>query len=361
MPPEATSDRGSRGPAPGRPTRRRIVGRIVLLAATAVTLYLLLPSLVQVLGSWRNLEDIEPLWFVAMLAAESGSFACVWVLFRLAIRDAGWFVIVTSQLASNAVSRIVPGGAATGGAVQYRMLSVAGADPTAAASALTAVSLITTATVFAMPVFALPAIVLGTPVNEGLAQAAWLGAIAFALMFTLGLVLLRADRPVRLVGRMIERVLARVRRNGPPSGDLPVRLVDERNRIRSALGEGWVRAVAASVGKWGLDYLALLAALTAVGARPNPSLALLAFTAAAVLSMVPITPGGLGFVEAGLTATLALAGVSPGDAAVATLAYRLVSYWLPLPAGLVAYGVFAHRYHLRGRARRLVDVETLEP
>ena len=56
-----------------------------------------------------------------------------------------------------------------------------------------------------------------------------------------------------------------------------------------------------------------------------------------------MTPGGLGVVEAGLTATLALAGVSGGDAAVATLAYRLVSYWLMLPAGLVAWLVHRRR------------------
>jgi uncharacterized protein (TIRG00374 family) len=60
-----------------------------------------------------------------------------------------------------------------------------------------------------------------------------------------------------------------------------------------------------------------------------------------------VTPGGLGFVEAGLTGLLALAGVSPGDAAVATLAYRLVSYWLPLPAGAIA--ALLHRRELRAR------------
>ena len=54
-----------------------------------------------------------------------------------------------------------------------------------------------------------------------------------------------------------------------------------------------------------------------------------------MLAQVPATPGGLGFVEAGLTATLALAGVSGGDAVLATLSYRLFTYWLPLPLGLV--------------------------
>ncbi len=71
---------------------------------------------------------------------------------------------------------------------------------------------------------------------------------------------------------------------------------------------------------------------------------MLAYTAAELLALVPFTPGGLGFVEAGLVATLALAGVPPRDAVVATFAYRLVSFWLPIPAGGVAYGLFRRRY-----------------
>ena len=66
---------------------------------------------------------------------------------------------------------------------------------------------------------------------------------------------------------------------------------------------------------------------------------LLAFCAARALANIPITPGGLGFVEAGLTTMLALAGVDPGDAVLATFAYRLFSYWLPLPFGLVGLAI----------------------
>ena len=41
-----------------------------------------------------------------------------------------------------------------------------------------------------------------------------------------------------------------------------------------------------------------------------------------------------------MVGSLTLAGLSGGQAAVATLAYRLVSYWLLLPAGLVAWLLF---------------------
>jgi uncharacterized protein (TIRG00374 family) len=83
------------------------------------------------------------------------------------------------------------------------------------------------------------------------------------------------------------------------------------------------------------DYGTLLAALAAIGSHPRPGLVLLAFCGAQVLAQIPVTPGGLGFVEAGLTAMLVLAGVSAGDAVLATFAYRLFQYWLPLPFGLL--------------------------
>jgi uncharacterized protein (TIRG00374 family) len=106
------------------------------------------------------------------------------------------------------------------------------------------------------------------------------------------------------------------------------------------------QALIASVLRWLLEYCALLLALAAVGAEPRPSLVLLAFTGSQLLALIPVTPGGLGFVEAGLAGLLVLADVSPADAALVTLAYRLVSYWLPLPAGGVA--VLLHR---RARVR----------
>ena len=75
---------------------------------------------------------------------------------------------------------------------------------------------------------------------------------------------------------------------------------------------------------------------------------LLAFCAAQVLAQIPLTPGGLGFVEAGLTATLTLAGVPAGTPVVATFAYRLFAYWLQMPLGLVGLGAAARA----GRASR---------
>jgi uncharacterized protein (TIRG00374 family) len=97
-------------------------------------------------------------------------------------------------------------------------------------------------------------------------------------------------------------------------------------------------------GKLGFDYLCLLAALRATGSQPRPWLVLLAFSAAGVIALLPVTPGGLGVVEASLSALLVLAGVNPSKAVVATLTYRLAQYWLPIVGGAVAYALFRRRY-----------------
>ena len=95
-------------------------------------------------------------------------------------------------------------------------------------------------------------------------------------------------------------------------------------------------------------------ALAAVGAEPRASVVLLAYVVAAFLGMIPITPGGLGFVELGLVGTLGLAGIGTEQAVLATLVYRLASYWLPIPTGAVAYFLHGRRYgtHAPRRARR---------
>ncbi|MCB0991446.1 MAG: flippase-like domain-containing protein [Acidimicrobiales bacterium] len=316
-------------------------GRVMMLIVSAIALYLVAPSLTEVMQAWPRLSNIAPGWFALMLGAQIISFAAVWYLQRLAFRDAGWFELITSQLASNAFSRVVPGGAAAGGALQFRMLQVAGNDPAAAAAALTAMSLMTTASLFVLPVLSIPAIWAGMPVPNSIAKAAWIGAGLFVALGIVTVVLARSSRLLRLAGRTIERIHP----SKPGTVALPERLVAERDAVLSSIGRRWPQAAAASVAKWLFDFYALLAALVAVGDEHRVSLVLLAYVAGAVLTMVPITPGGLGFVEAGLTAALIASGVSPGRAVLATLAYRLVSYWLPILAGLGAYVWFRIHFH----------------
>jgi uncharacterized membrane protein YbhN (UPF0104 family) len=321
-----------------------LIRRLVLLGVTGVSLYIVFPTLLEVVGSAPQLRDIEPGWFAAMALLQAGSVACMVLLQCIAFRVRTWLPVLTSQLAGAAFGRVVPGGAAAAATMQFGMLVRAGVPSASVASGLTAASLLTFSGLLGMPLLALPGVIAGTVVPPGLARVLWLGLGLFVLLGGAGAALLSHERAVRLVGRALQRARNRVLRRRPPAADLPDRLADERRLILTVLGDRWWEAALATVGKWVLDFLTLVAALAAVGARPTPSLILLAYCASQLLGQIPITPGGLGFVEAGLTGTLALAGVSAQDAVLATLLYRLFAYWLYLPAGMSAALVHARRF-----------------
>ncbi len=320
--------------------RRRLVQAGAWVTVTGISLYLVAPSLLDVLGSWRQVRRFEPLWLLAMLALQSAAFGCLWFLQRLALRPVALAPVITSQLAGNALAKIAPGGGALGAALQYRMLVQAGVGREKAIGGLTVVNVLTFAMVLALPVLSLPTLLRGG-VDQNLVEVALIGIAVFLVLAAVGAVMLAGDGLLRWVGATVQRVRNRLRRGAPPVTGLPARLLRERDRIRATFGPRWKRALGSTVGRWAFDFGTLLAALAAVSAAPKPGLVLLAFCAAQVLAQIPLTPGGLGFVEAGLTGMLTLAGVAPADAVLATFAYRLFSYWLPLPLGLV--GALGHR------------------
>ena len=314
-----------------------------------VSLYLLLPSLLAVFGSWRSLSHLDWPFAILALACEVTSWVCLWAVDRIALHTRAWFPVAAAQLTGTAVGRIVPGGGATATATATAMLRSAGiAEPDEAVAAYGVAAVLQMATTFALPVLALPAILGGAAINHSLETAAYLGIAVFGRRR--GGAAFASDAPLNVVGRAIQSLLnATVRRHRPVTG-LPQRLLGDRDSVRAAVGAKWKTVVWAAAGKTAFDDFALLAAVRAVGADPHPSLVLLAYTAAELLALVPFTPGGLGFVEAGLVGALTLAGVPSGDALAATLLYRVVAYWLPLPAGGTAYLLFRHRYGARNPA-----------
>jgi len=318
--------------------------RVLMLLVTGVAFYLVLPGLIAMFGSLPQLEGVFPAWFAPILVLEAAAFWCMWALMRIALHTDAWFDVACAQLTGNALSRALPGGAATGGTTMYQMLTRSGFDGATTSTALTAVGLLSTATLFVLPVLALPAMLFGLAVSSELLQGAILGGVLGIFLLTGASILLVSDRVVRALGRALDWLVQHVLRRPRPDPSLAQKLVESRDFVRTALAESWKRAVPAALGNQLFDFLALYVSLLAVGPRVDPVLVLLAFVAGSALAMIPITPGGLGFVEAGLTGVLTLAGVTAEHAVLAVLLYRLFSYWLPLPAGLVASILF-RRHH----------------
>lgn len=324
------------------------VGKRVLgLVAAGVGLYIVWPSLVEIFSAWPRLMTLDPWWLLGMFVCEALSFALLWLLLELALHTNRTLLVASTQLSSNAFGRVMPGGGAAAAALQYKLLVQEGLDRSSVAAGLAATQLISTAVVAAMPILSLPAILGGATVNHQLLVTALVGIATFALILAGTAVLFASDRAVAAVGRAAQWLRNRIVRRREPLRVLPERLVAQRRTMIETLGHRWGLALTAAGGRSLLDFLALLCALSAVGTKARPGLVILAYVAASLLGMIPITPGGLGFVEAGLSSTLVLAGVGAADAVLATLAYRLASYWLPLIAGAFAYGGYRASFGAR--------------
>jgi uncharacterized membrane protein YbhN (UPF0104 family) len=84
-------------------------------------------------------------------------------------------------------------------------------------------------------------------------------------------------------------------------------------------------------------YILCLAACVAAFGRSVPiaSIAVVYLTGSVIGGIFP-TPGGLGAVEIALTSGLNLAGLPTAAAGSAVLLFRLITFWLPVPAGWIA-------------------------
>lgn len=88
-------------------------------------------------------------------------------------------------------------------------------------------------------------------------------------------------------------------------------------------------------GNFALDAVTLWVCLAAVGAPTPAGDAVAAFLVGSVVRTVGFVPGGLGTFEAAAAATLVALGMDMEPALAAVLLFRGLSYWLPMPVGLV--------------------------
>src|SRR5262249_21148382 len=164
-----------------------------------------------------------------------------------------------------------------------------------------AASVIVFGTLLLLNILGLPLLVLGVAVPAKLQAAAWVSAVLLLGIVLFGALAVRGDRLLAAVGRAAHWSVNKLRRRSQPLHDLPRRLLDQRTAVVRVVGRNWWQALLAAAGKWVFDYLTLVFALAAVGAHPSAALVLVAYSAISLLGQLPITPGGLGVVEAGLT------------------------------------------------------------
>jgi len=316
---------------------RRMALRVLVMA---LAVNLLLPRLA---GLRETVDTIVRLgWWLPplVIVLETASLACYAEVVRSVLATEG--VACTRGLARLAVlvsaawGKILPGGtiAALPAAARIcqrgcvdRAVATAAFVASGAVSSLVLAALLPVAAAFALLARQGGAVALGVVgVAAGtmvLSALAWTGLRDPDLGPRLGGFLRRLGRGRR--ARMwlhIDEVAAGVERAAVALHEV----------VRSARGVG--RAAALAAASWLFDF-AVMAGIALAGTRGAPLAGLgLAYVVGQLTAAVPLTPGGLGVVEAAMTAALAAQGVPAGQAAAVVIAWRLVSHWLPITVGL---------------------------
>ncbi|WP_328468319.1 YbhN family protein [Actinoplanes sp. NBC_00393] len=126
-----------------------------------------------------------------------------------------------------------------------------------------------------------------------------------------------------------------------------IRQAVEAARAVTAGDRAW--AIGYAVLNWLLDLICLVAVAQACGVPLSWSRTATIYLGVQLVRQVPLTPGGIGLIEAGLLAGLLAAGTPETAAAAVVLGYRLLSFWLVIPIGGAAYLGLGRRNSRRRR------------
>jgi uncharacterized protein (TIRG00374 family) len=311
------------------------VGRLLVLAL--VVEYLVVPQLAGPRKVAHLVTEVNPVLLLAGVALEAGALLCYAQLTRTVLpaqRSLSLFTVMRIQMTTLSISHCAPGGSATGTALGYRLMTQAGVAPSDAGFAL-ATQGIGSAVVLNVVLWV--ALIISIPVWGFSAVYLAAALVGVVLLGGSTLLLLLFTRSEERVGSALERWTARIpfvdgRAMRASFGRVADRLRQfEHQRGLLMRSGGWACA------NWVLDAASLAVFVGAFGHWVNPDGLLVAFGLANVLAVLPITPGGLGVVEATLTSLLVGFGTPRGAATLGVIGYRLVNFWLPIPLGGLSY------------------------
>jgi uncharacterized protein (TIRG00374 family) len=308
---------------------------LVIIAVLALE-YIVVPALNGASKNLDLLSRLQPGWVVGAVFAEAASLAAYAMLVGSVLPGSPirFWRLQRIVLATTAVGHVVPAGGAGSAGVGYRLLTESGVSGADAGFAWGTASLGSAVVLNALLWVALLVSIPMAGFHPIYVVAALLGLLlisaAILIVFALTRGEQRAVRIVRAVGRRIPRVGAD--RMEALVHDLTNALVDlakDPRLLRNATG--WAAA------NWLLDAAALWCFLAALGRYVEPFELFAAYGIANLLAAIPVTPGGLGVVDATAPALLVSFGVPGHVATLGVLGWRLVNYWLPIPTGAIAY------------------------
>ena len=327
---------------PGPPARRRPrIPRSVRVTVSIVLLvfvveYLVLPEVASARRSLNLLGQVNVGWLVLGVALEVAALVAYAQLTQTVLSPGapGRFRLLRINMSSLAVSHILPGGTAPGTAVAYRLLGESGVSGSTAAFGLATQGVGSAVVLNAIFWLALLISIPLTGYNPLYGFAAIAGVILLALFAGTVLLLTRGKHAA---ADTLHHLAERVPLVNPDTVSSLVQKVADRLQILLRDRQLLRHALSWAAANWLLDAASLWVFVLAFGHVVLPIDLLVAYGLANVLAVIPITPGGLGVVEGVLIPTLAGFGVPRAIAILGVLSWRLVNFWLPIPAGGISY------------------------
>jgi len=205
-----------------------------------------------------------------------------------------------------------------------------------------------------LPVVALALLVVQGKAGAALVTVAAVGLTTLVAAIVIFMLMLKSTRVAHRVGTAMGNFISYFRRlfNKPPLswGDEAVRF---RAETIDLLRTRWLGLTAATIVSHVSLYLVLLLALRHMGvsdAEVSWTESLGAFSLIRLVTALPITPGGLGLVELGLTAGLVVAGGEESAVVAAVLVFRFLTLIVQIPIGVVSYLLWRTRPSWLGHA-----------
>jgi uncharacterized protein (TIRG00374 family) len=338
-----------------RRPRRRLLRKVILatlsVGIVVATFAYFLPTIADYGAVWEIVKDLSWAQIGALIGAtvlNLVTFAPPWMI---TMRGLSFLRAMQMTQASTALSIVLPGGAAVGAAGSIGMLRAWGFRASEIARAVTLTSLWNQLLNLLFPIVAVFLLTITGNQTAALATAAFIGVAVLGVVVGLFVLVLVSNRLANDVGDAIARLtnwaLLKIRR-GPVSWG-----GESFSRFRRDAGDFLERrwhvltlaALAGSLTVFGV-LLVSLRVMGVSGAQVSVVEAFAAWALVRIIASIPITPGGVGVVELGLTGTLVGFGGHNARVVAAVLVYRFLTVVPTLVLGLL--GAFTWR---RGQRR----------
>lgn len=327
-------------PPPLRPARIppltvHVLRYLILIVMAGFGLYLLLPQIAGLEESFRTVEGLPPGLVILAALMQIGNYGGTGLMmYALAELVDSRIAIARGTIIAVAAASVglVAGGTVGNTAITYRWVRGSGVRRLGAALCAT------------IPLFLIHLMLLFVSV-VGLVSLFFIGELTvievsgFALVLVIllliiGIVLFGMARPGSLKMRAMPWVALYHKRRHQPFDPRDVDdFVDQMVNTGLVLRKGWHGPAAGAVVNIVFDMATLYLLFLAAGYQVPLGVLLAGYGLPLLVGRLPIVPGGVGVVEATMTAIFVALG-APADATlIATLGYRLFSFWLPTLLG----------------------------